>query len=359
MSGVAQVAPVRGFISYRRIDNEDFGGVVDRLASDVRAMYAAKTGGDLELFVDRESIGWGEDWREAIRTSVEQATVFLPVITQRYFQSIKCCEELQAFYQNADILGVTDLLLPVVLIGASSLSADDPREEVRIIERLHYESIEAAWLAGYDSPEWRRTIGRLADRLIEALGRAQGHLESVEGARVDDEPTAETDVVDMMESLSRIQPKLQAALDSSQRFADASSKAFSQNLAGLPPERMRPQLLRIANTLRTPSLDLERSATDAYREVSRFDAMLRGMLAALSGTAIRTQLTEPLAKLGDPASFEGSLTTMREAATVMRTLGALSVSIRRSVAPAVTGINAFVQTLETVRNWAGLIEPGP
>lgn len=96
----SQVAPVTGFISYRRVDNDDFGGAVDRLASDLKAVYAAKTGGQLQLFVDRESIGWGADWRDAIRTSVECATVFMPVITMRYFQSNQCCEELQSFIKT-------------------------------------------------------------------------------------------------------------------------------------------------------------------------------------------------------------------------------------------------------------------
>lgn len=88
-----QAAPVKGFVSYRRFDNEEFDGVVDRLARDLTAMFAAKTG--VVRSVHRSRVHrWGADWREAIRVSVEQSAVFLPVITQRYFQTNRCSEEL-------------------------------------------------------------------------------------------------------------------------------------------------------------------------------------------------------------------------------------------------------------------------
>lgn len=75
----------RGFISYTRADNETFGQVVNRLKADLTGQFQAQTGRTLELFLDRDSIGWGEDWRQTIRTSVQAATVFIPVVTMRFF----------------------------------------------------------------------------------------------------------------------------------------------------------------------------------------------------------------------------------------------------------------------------------
>ena len=126
MTGDKTVETVtEGFISYRRDDNADFGGVVDEIRTIIPAIFESRTGQRLELFIDREGIGWGEDWREKILTSVKQATVFIPVVTLRYFNSSACMDELLAFEATARNLGVTDLILPIVLFGAEQISKDD------------------------------------------------------------------------------------------------------------------------------------------------------------------------------------------------------------------------------------------
>jgi hypothetical protein len=107
-----------GFISYRRDDNLAFRKVVDQLHADIGNTYEARTGRVLNLFLDRESIGWGEDWREKIQTSVQGATVFIPIVTMRYFTSQACRDELFAFHEAARNLGVTELILPIILMGA-------------------------------------------------------------------------------------------------------------------------------------------------------------------------------------------------------------------------------------------------
>ena len=50
------------FLSYEREDNEDLGGIADRIRADLSGLYAAHTGKSLRIFIDRESIGWGQDW---------------------------------------------------------------------------------------------------------------------------------------------------------------------------------------------------------------------------------------------------------------------------------------------------------
>ncbi len=79
-------------------------------------------------------------------------------MTMRYFNSDACRGELLAFHSNAKQMGVTDLLLPIILTGANQITADDQREEVRLIEALNHKNIEQAWIAGYDFPEWRRIV---------------------------------------------------------------------------------------------------------------------------------------------------------------------------------------------------------
>src|SRR6266545_1859182 len=92
------VTPYQCFISYVRNDNTDFDGVVDRLRASLGARFEATTGIPLHIFLDRESIGWGERWREKIFDSIAGSTLFLPIITMRYFNSSMCRDEFLAFH---------------------------------------------------------------------------------------------------------------------------------------------------------------------------------------------------------------------------------------------------------------------
>src|SRR6185437_764321 len=89
-NGFSAEPSVRAFCSYVHRDNENFGTAVERLVEDIRALHEAETGRTLQIFFDRTDIGWGQDFRNAISDSVENATFFIPFITARYFQSEYC-----------------------------------------------------------------------------------------------------------------------------------------------------------------------------------------------------------------------------------------------------------------------------
>ena len=91
----------RGFLSYRRADNRDFRGVVDKLRQDVCAQYSAATGRPSRTIPRPGQYRRGEDWRDRIFSSIRDSTVFIPVITMRYFESRKCRQELLQFHETA------------------------------------------------------------------------------------------------------------------------------------------------------------------------------------------------------------------------------------------------------------------
>lgn len=89
-----------GFWSYVHADDATEGGRVRKLASDLREQYALISGESIEIFVDRNAIVWGDNWREKIDSSLASILFFISVITPRYFQSAQCRRELQ------ELLGV-------------------------------------------------------------------------------------------------------------------------------------------------------------------------------------------------------------------------------------------------------------
>jgi hypothetical protein len=167
---------VRAFCSYVHKDNENFGSVVEHLVEDLRALHEAETGRTLQIFFDRTDIGWGQDLRSAISDSVENATFFIPMITARYFQSSFCRDELLSFYGKCRSLGVTELILPIMLAGASQVRDDSEDELVRIVARIHYVDWSNIWPAGRGSPAWNIGVGQLVRRLVELEERVEAHL---------------------------------------------------------------------------------------------------------------------------------------------------------------------------------------
>lgn len=62
----------QGFWSYVHRDDEADGGRIVRLAKDVVDQYEMLTGETISLFLDRDALNWGDNWR------ARSTTVFHP-----------------------------------------------------------------------------------------------------------------------------------------------------------------------------------------------------------------------------------------------------------------------------------------
>jgi WD40 repeat protein len=137
----------------------------------------ANSGRQLEIFVDHESIGWGANWQDRIRESIESALVFIPLVTLRYLDRPICREEIELFVDGAEKLGVTDLLLPVVILGHSQITEKSTDPVARIIAARQYKDLKAAVLDGTSSSTWRTSMLDLSESLIAAVDKAEHHLQ--------------------------------------------------------------------------------------------------------------------------------------------------------------------------------------
>jgi hypothetical protein len=175
MTAFPDAPPIRCFLSYARQDDlvMDFVGP---FASSLCHYAYADRGRALEIFLDREKIGWGDLAQPVIRTAVRSATVFMPVLTRRYFDRPYCREELFVFYNQATVDGVRGLLLPVVLLGHDHLTDDNPDLAVQIMVERQHRSVREAWLDGPSSPAWRRTMLALAGELVDHVEEAERSL---------------------------------------------------------------------------------------------------------------------------------------------------------------------------------------
>lgn len=156
-----------GFWSYAHDDNRATHGAVLELASAIKAEYDVLTGGDLNLFIDRDTLLWGDAWKERIDSKLTQTTFFIAIITPRYFMRPECRREFLAFLAQAESLGVREYLLPVLFASTPDLTVDSPDEMKSIVARTNFVDWRQLRLLDNSSSEYRREVHSLANRLVE------------------------------------------------------------------------------------------------------------------------------------------------------------------------------------------------
>ena len=156
-----------GFWSYTHQDNDQDDGRILRLSERIRAEYSLLTGDDLNLFVDREGIAWGNEWRQRIDGALDLTAFFIPVVTPRYFTRDECRRELLRFATQARALGVEDLLLPIYYVHVMDLREDSNDEAMALVARTQYADWRDLRLLDESSAEYRQAVNALARRLAE------------------------------------------------------------------------------------------------------------------------------------------------------------------------------------------------
>lgn len=160
-----------GFWSYTRADNEAEGERILRLAARVREEFAALTADELELFVDRDSIPWGQEWKRLIDEALAGTTFFIPIITPRYFRRQECRRELLKFASEARRLGLEQLLLPVYWIPVRELDAEEPPEDeaMALVGSIQWEDLRSVRLLDEDSAEYRQAVNSISKQLAQRV----------------------------------------------------------------------------------------------------------------------------------------------------------------------------------------------
>lgn len=352
-------------MSYRRADNTAFRDVVDQLKSDLSGRFEAETGRQLRIFVDRDDIGWGEDWRQKIFDSIKQATFLIPIITMRYFDSDACREEFIAFYEDAKRIGVTDLIMPIVLAGGSRITADSTSEEMRIVHGLQHISIENAFIEGFDSPQWNRLIGRMVRELSSAVTKAESKLVDRESRSAassdtvsDGEQASDGEFADLFELQSRMEGMQEAFVAVGQDFEavmDVLNPLLNDSLTDLSSPAQRIRVLGAANALREPATVFAKSASALEERVAGIDSGIRLVLDEFSSmeTPQARELLGSLATAGNRSSdYEQVLATMPTISDGLRMLGMTNINMRKAIQPVKRGFQSLQRTAEIVDGWS-------
>jgi uncharacterized protein YukE len=283
------------FWSYVHADDEAEGGRIVELGRDVQRQYGLITGGELELFLDRDALEWGDDWRERIAEAVDAARFFIPVMTPSYFNSKECRRELIQFAREANRLGASALLLPILYTQVPALEVDEPADEaVILVKPRQYENWTDLRFRDRSSSEYREAVASLAQRLAETVDEISAFpaiaVELVEpesdeadaGGDDDDEPG----VIDLIAEGEEAMPTWQAAVEQLGSALERLSEVTQQGATDMGESDARGAGAagkvrvgaRIAAGMGDPAQEILRAGEANTREVARVDRALSAIL---------------------------------------------------------------------------------
>ena len=190
------------FWSYAHDDDTKSGGRVSAVAEALENEFSLVTGDDLELFLDRKSLKWGDVWRERIENAIGEVPFFIPIITPKFLKSEECRREFVKFSGEAKSRGFGALLLPILYIPIRELSEDNDDEVIALIARTQYFDWTPFRLLASNDPRVLKAVNDLALRIHELKEQATTTSLELEVTTVDDE------VAQLQEAIKEIESRL-------------------------------------------------------------------------------------------------------------------------------------------------------
>lgn len=367
---VTSEPPIRVFLSYAHADDLVLA-FIEPFATSLKHMALADQGRNLDIFIDRESIGWGDAWQASIRSGIDSAMVFMPIVTRQYFDRPACREELLTFYNEAKALGVISLLLPVVVLGHSYISGDSQDVAARIISERQYRDLKEAWVAGPQSATWRAAIVQLSSELVEAATVAERALTNVKpasgGATVpsggydgENAPGA-AEVSEALEHFAEESERLMTSLTAV--MTDLSNVLSNpERFQGLSQPDARRVLLEIATQLQPFSVEFQEKGREFESVAVHTDEVMRSYIRYLR----ENEMDEILER--ERASLEGAEEGMAPVVDAERFLAEFIEQIRPlevSSAPMRNSLRGFREGgkairggITIMRSWPRILDEG-
>ncbi|GAA1061078.1 TIR domain-containing protein [Agromyces bracchium] len=364
---------ISGFWSYVHADDNADSGRIAQLARDVRAQFEMLTGETVELFLDRDQLGWGDDWKPEIDASLATVAFFVPVITPRYFQSKECRRELNFFARRAERLGVKELVLPLLWVNFPGLHVEDPDDDlIALVRRFQWSDWTELKFAELGSGEYRRAVAQLAERLVQANAAAEASAAALDLDRVadeeqDDSSLGSLDKLGAMEtSLPRMTDILAEVGSAIEDIGRAMQEATTDIKSNRNPQAEVANRLRVARalaeSLAQPAEQVRGLGGDFASSLNEVDEGVR--------VIIERAPAEVAANPESLQQFEGFFDAIRgmvEQAEVgmaavasmieqIEPIEKMSRDLRKPLRTLREGLTLFVDGLTVMRGWIKLID---
>jgi hypothetical protein len=343
------------FLSYVHADDQRAEGRIVKMAHDIVDTYEYLTGRKLKLFIDRDSIVWGENWRARLNAEIERTVFLLPVVTPRFLKSVACREEVIHFTTSLERSEAKKLLLPLVWVDVKDTDivpdTDPVLTKLRDAQFIDVTGLRTGSVTGAAYEERLEQIAmRLRDsvQLREGMGATGGLRAAPDG------PEEGDDLVTALEKFQERQPEFEQAFA---RFGDAFTELDQAFAAAEPPSgastgAMQHALANLGERLSKP-VDTLSSATEAFAKawsdiedtLGRATRLSSGVLAAETSADLRTTLDDLIRSIDSVA-----LDDMRDQARMMGNVSRHLRPLSRALDSAVRVISGIRTSVVTMRS---------
>lgn len=281
-----------GFWSYAHKDNEQVKGRIIRLANEIADAYSLLTGEELRIFIDRQDLEWGNQWKARVDETLQETTFFIPIVTPRYFKSTECRRELLKFIGHAVSLGAQDLLLPILFVDVDDLKEDSPDEAKAIIAKTQYADWRDLRLAEETSEAHQRAVTDLAKRLVKISQEYTARPTMTPGEIASIATDSDADVAEMpgfLDLMAEMEAEIPEWLAAIQGFPEpiseigtlATEAAAEMEVANTSPKPFAQRILvvrKLADRLREPAATISRLGDEYAAHLVGVDAGMRAFI---------------------------------------------------------------------------------
>ena len=166
------------FVSYRRVANDSSDKWVDVFCEALRKNLREMVGNEVALWRDSEELQPGMPWRPQLQLAIDEATIFLAVVSRSYFAEDECRRELDWFLRRIkQDPKVPRLIMPVFKQPPSPQKPPPP--DVGILQRHEFFVPEPGQAGRWrefspSEAEFWNSLARLAQDITLALEGMDG-----------------------------------------------------------------------------------------------------------------------------------------------------------------------------------------
>lgn len=363
---------IRVFLSYAHKDDKALN-FIGPFREKLGIFVEMKSRREVEFFLDRESLAWGDPWREKLSAAVSDSPLFIPFLTANYLKSEVCRQEFFDFHTKAVGVGASDLMLPVIPINSAIFEGGDEDDDVvRIARSLQWRSLHDGILSGYDSPAWLSLMESTADHLILAINRVETHLAQVGGDVAADSPETPTEgapsvdgsdddapgLMEVMVEFQEVVPQMTDTADSLGHVIERLGEV-AESLSDMPdnptPKQVNIWLLNAARALSEPSNEIETLGQSLFFQTKRLDELVAQYHQTIAPTddetreQLTSQMVEVTSSLGDMSETRNQIVGLIDS---FREAEMYSAKIRKAMAPARRGLTKITDSIDILAGLA-------
>lgn len=372
---VTGMADAKGFWSYVHKDDDAEGGRIAQLARDLVNQFEMLSGQSLRLFLDRDDIEWGNDWRAEVDGSISTTAFFIPVLTPRFFQSVECRHELNLFVRKASQLGLGELIMPILYVTSAAMDEEPPSDDaVALIKPYQWVDWTSLRLEATDSSEYRRAVAKMAQRLVDANSRADAESRAIVlphfGGLDDDEPDDdEPGTADLMAIAEETLPVWMETIEGlgddialiGEVVVSGTARLNTPGVANSFAGRLT-TFRQVANDLRAPSESIRDKAMKFSAQLNKVDLGVMEMIPMIaaeveSGSGTKDSACEffeslrQLAISGDDSM--GSISGMIES---IKPVESQSRDLRKPLKTLRQGLTLMAESRKVMSGWVAAMD---